>query len=782
MVVATALRPLLRGALAALFALALVVAAQLLPAWSVAAGTPSHPLPQSSYSLAWQAPFNRPDFYPLERKPDLPAYRPHANWIGRLILPPAPPEGLDHDWVWLELQQAPAGQEGLISQRLRLEWGDEPQLQELVRRVTTEIRFGAEASRARAGGNVLPDRLNGRRRVGPLQSLAGAHPHDDLVVALQPLAVEPGRLVIDCPPLQITGRWSALVQFEAELPGERFRVRHFNPATGRFDGAPDTIRVPQQPRDRYGRWMSTPQGLVGAPAGVDGWYVHGAPDAAGLFTAQALEPRALLRLPADQRVEGLQPALVFVSQGNWAHTPQRRGRIGRVQLQGGEGGWELGDRALVMHNFGGIGGRLGEPTPLATVTGHFAFGEAWVVADPFSGEPRFEIHYHQIYANNPNGIVAGRQDWSAFSGDLQRGWLGTRPIADAIVRLDLAPGAADRFLRDLSLQAEVLMARYRSGDGGGVALVTPATSCVQDSAQALELAIASLERPGPGLASLRTGLRHLLQPFGLERPDWRHNGSLVALAQPEGQFQFQRGGVLDGILSWRTMIPRRGYDDLAALMLNNGASLRVLRTNQLPGGDTAIEPLAPTLLFGRNPPVSLVLRRSTDALFTPLGRAALLAGLPLGVIYGAGALALGWRSHWLPRRWPWPPLKLLWQAPRRLVGLFLLPALLEEWLFRVLLLPNRLEGFQQPQLLGWAALSLGLFVAYHPLAALNWYPQGRPLFLKRPFLLQCTWLGVICTLLYLQSGSLWPPVLLHWLAVVCWLEQLDGRHRLSGTD
>jgi len=207
----------------------------------------------------------------------------------------------------------------------------------------------------------------------------------------------------------------------------------------------------------------------------------------------------------------------------------------------------------------------------------------------------------------------------------------------------------------------------------------------------------------------------------------------------------------------------------------------VLRTNQLPGGDTAIEPLAPTLLFGRNPPVSLVLRRSTDALFTPLGQAALLAGLPLGLIYGAGALALGWWSHWLPRRWPLPPIRLLWQAPRRLVSLFLLPALLEEWLFRVLLLPNRLEGFQQPQLLGWAALSLGLFVAYHPLAALTWYPQGRPLFLQRPFLLQCTWLGLLCTLLYLQSGSIWPPALLHWVAVVCWLEQLEGRRRLSGT-
>lgn len=771
------LRRWLRTLLGCLTGLALAVAL-LGPARSATAvGSPRQPLRQSSDSLAWQAPFNRPAFYPLDRRPANPAYRPHAAWIGRLILPEAPAAGLDHDWVWLEVQQAPAEQAPLIGRRLRLEWSAAPALQEHVRRLTTDIRFGAAARLAREQGNVVPDRLNGRRRVGPLQSLAGARPHDDLLVRLEPVAVRPDALVIDRPPLQISGRWSALVQIEAALPGDSFRVRHYNRATGRFDGASDRIRIPQQPRDRYGRWLSSPRGLLGAPAGVDGWYVHGAPDRDGVFTVQALEPRALMRLPAERQVRGLQPSLVYMSQANWADTPRRRGRIERVQLGTAAGSWRLGDRALVMHSFGGIGGSLAEPTPLATVTGHFAFGEAWVVDDPFTGEPRFEIHYHQIYANNPNGIVAGRQDWSAFSGDLQRGWLGSRPIADALIRLDLEPDAADRFLRELGLQAEVLMARYRSGDGGGVALITPATSCVQDSAQALELAIASLRDPGPRLAALGHGLRHLLRPFGVERPDWRHNGALVA--QSQSADHFRRGGLLDAILSWRTMIPRRGYDDLAALLLNDGASLRLLRSNQLPGGDLTIAPLAPTLLLGQLPILSTVLRRSADALFTPLSRPMLFSAGGLAVLYAVVALAMGWSSRWLPRRWPLPPPALLARAPRRLLGLLLLPALAEEWLFRVLLLPNRSEGFQQPQLLGWFALALGLFVLYHPLAAISWYPAGRPLFLRGPFLLQCSWLGLLCGLLYLQSGSLWPPLLLHWGAVVCWLEQLDGRRQLA---
>ena len=102
-----------------------------------------------------------------------------------------------------------------------------------------------------------------------------------------------------------------------------------------------------------------------------------------------------------------------------------------------------------------------------------------MIVDPFGGEPRFDLRYRQIYANNPDGIVAGSQEWSAWSGNLQRGWLGLRPISDVLVRQD------PELLAALRLQAEVLMARYRSGDGRGVAAVTATTSCVQDSAQAL---------------------------------------------------------------------------------------------------------------------------------------------------------------------------------------------------------------------------------------------------------------------------------------------------------
>jgi predicted Abi (CAAX) family protease len=144
--------------------------------------------------------------------------------------------------------------------------------------------------------------------------------------------------------------------------------------------------------------------------------------------------------------------------------------------------------------------------------------------------------------------------------------------------------------------------------------------------------------------------------------------------------------------------------------------------------------------------------------------------------YGALALALGVASGFLSMPMQWPPLA---EALPRLAKLLLMPALVEELLFRVLLIPHPIEGFPWQPLLAWNALSLGLFVLYHPVAARLWYPQARALFDDPRFLLQATLLGVACSLAYGFTGSLWPPVLIHWLAVVIWLEPFRGREQLG---
>jgi predicted Abi (CAAX) family protease len=791
-------------------------------------------MPNSSYALAWRAPFNRPSYYPLDRRPDPALYRPHAEWIGRLILP-QPAEAAAaaaEDWTWLELEQAPPPFAALVGRRLPLAWAEQPQLRALVQTLTTAIDLGPQARSLEAQGNVVPQRLDGRSRVGPLQSLAGARPHDDVTVRLEAVqvieAAAPGAgfgglplLRIATPPVQISGRWMARVLLLEALPAaagagaDLFQVRHFDPAAHGYSGPTETVRIPTQPPNRDGRRFFDPAGLVGHPIGAEGWTLYGAPAADGIFTVQALLPLALVQLHSDQRLLGTAAGLRHLAHDNWSDRATQRGRFRRTELQPElepdpqpdrlPRPWRIGDHALLIHSFGGIGGVDGEATPGFTVTGHFAFGEAELIADPFGGEPRFELRYHQIYANNPDGIVAGSQDWSAWSGDLQRGWLGLRPISDGLVRQDPALLAA------LRLQAEVLMARYRSGDGSGVAAVTATTSCVQDSAQALWTTLELWRRgvwpaPAPGSApqgpgggdaraSLEPAIERVLAPFGIVRSDWRRNAELIATAltgadaftrvdageqaSPQAAVagRFRKGTTpLDGLLSLQTILPRRGHDQFAALFLRRGEPLWMLRTNQIPGANRRYAPLAPTLLFGRIPLLGELQRRLSDGLLAPLDAAQISAALVGIAAYGAVALAQGLGSGLLQPQHRWPRRRPLLASA---VGLFVMPALGEELLFRGALLPHPAEGTPWPELLACSALAIAVFVLYHPLAARCWYRRADAVFHDRRFLLQTALLGLATTLLYQCSGSLWPAVLLHWLAVLVWLERLGGRQRLA---
>ena len=762
-------------------------------------GTPLQPLPQSSDALARRSVWSRPESYPLDRTPPAGLYNPSAEWLGRLILPTnAETALLPGDWVWIEVEQAPAGQRHLIGSRLRLGWRDSERLQRLVRAVTVDVELGTEAARLARAGNVVPVRLDGRQRVGPLQSLAGARPVDDVTVALEGVSLSGDTLRIDRPPIQITGRWQGFVTVLATAgqhnPADDsngvapdsgadplLRVRHFNPTSGRFDGAEERIRIPRLPPDRYGRTLLDPGGLARSPLNSRGWLIQGAPAADGVFTVQALQPAAWFSLEPQNVVEGTSRALHHIAAVNWSEWQTRRGSLHSTALVPDGTSWpamRVGDRALLLHVFGGIGGLDGETGPPWTTTGHFAFGEAAVVRDAFSDQPRLAVRYHQIYANNPNGIVAGSQDWSAYAGNLQRGWTGTRPFSDVLVPID------GPVLDALGLQAEILAARYRSGDGAGVALVTPATSCVQDSSQALWIAIRQLRdhtaqggvaEAGQGrLARLADALDRLLAPFGMVRADWRHN-ALQSLGEADGGFETSQR-LRHVLLSWRSMLPRQAHDGLATEFLRSGLPLWVLRTNQIPGTDVRLAPVAPTALLGHLPVVCTLLGRLASGMFPPLLQDRRWVSLILLAVYGPLALTTGRASGFLDRPWRWQPPRLLLTRAARLL---LLPALVEEIVFRVCLIPAPAEGASALETVAWIGLSVGLFVLYHPLAARFWYPPGRPLFTQPFFLWQCGLLGLVCGLAFASTGSLWSAVLIHWLAVVIWLEPLQGRHRLG---
>lgn len=130
---------------------------------------------------------------------------------------------------------------------------------------------------------------------------------------------------------------------------------------------------------------------------------------------------------------------------------------------------------------------------------------------------------------------------------------------------------------------------------------------------------------------------------------------------------------------------------------------------------------------------------------------------------------LGGFLHWRPDFGP----GLLWLA---LVA-FVVPALLEETLFRGVLLKPPADGASG---LGPAALSAVLFAFWHPFQIWLYGRAGLPmpewagLAWNWWFLASCAALGFACARLVLATRSIWPAILLHWLVIVAWKALFGG--------
>ena len=139
----------------------------------------------------------------------------------------------------------------------------------------------------------------------------------------------------------------------------------------------------------------------------------------------------------------------------------------------------------------------------------------------------------------------------------------------------------------------------------------------------------------------------------------------------------------------------------------------------------------------------------------------LVAVVLLAVIVGPAGLATG-MLRWAPQGTG----VLLSSA----LSVIFIPALGEELLFRGPWIPNRSEGVRP---LWPIIISTAAFSSWHVLETI-WLPGARPLFLRADFLAWTALLGIACAVLRFRSGSLWPPVILHWAAVVAWETWLGG--------
>jgi predicted Abi (CAAX) family protease len=779
---------------------------------------------KSNYAIHKNQDFNQPGFYPIKNQILINNYQPVADWIGRLILPTKQQLADGLDWVWMEVEHAPPTAQSLLGKTVRLEWQKNPDLLAYVQAVTKDLNFTPEVFQSQKAGIIHPFRLNGVRQVGVLRSLAGANPNDDTIVALDGNTIviesaDKSILEVDREPVLITGRFYGLVKIiqpiksSTQQKHEYFLVKHYNPSSQKFDGVEETIRIPQQVIDTRNFAPSTTKEIEKSPAGKNGWYIYGAHDVNNVFVVQAIAPYDLFQLSTAKPFWSQQLGLYYIKTLNWRNTQANKGKFSTALISStSQSTWQEGDKAILLHSFGGIGGNKAEPLGVVeTITGHFAFGSAEVIRDQFTQKLRFEIKYHQIYAHNPDGIIAGTHTWANYMGNLQHGWLSTRPVSDILIKyvpvtqdydfdgIKISP------LNEFKQQLQIASDRYRTGDGTGGATVSPATSCVQDSSQALYATILTVKHKiaansqiqawlaaNPNhpqtlrfqqLAKLSQSLEQQLTPLGIVRADWQSQASILAGTGATKKITpFKDGSIWAGLTTWRTMMPRQAQDDLAMIFLKQGAMLQFLRTNQVGGWQSDIAPIAPTVFFGQIKipftdiaPLPIILNRVLASLSIPTFQDWLVTAIAL-IVYSLIAIPLGLKFNFLQfQNWTanWIDKSLL------ILRCLFLPGIVEELCFRVLLLPHPIETTNWWEWGLWGVFSLLLFILYHPLNAKYLYQAGFPTFFNPIFLTLAGLLGITCTIAYGLTGSLWVIVGIHWVVVTTWLMFFGGISRLT---
>lgn len=569
-------------------------------------------------------------------------YLPIAPWTGRLILPQFQQRRPDGG-IWIEIQNAPESHAQFKGQLMWLAWHPASIHQPWLARATRNIQFDSVTQESQAKGNLHPTRLNGWKQVSPLESLAGARTIDDMQVELDVFSVEQtssGWVVrINDEPVQIEGTMRGFVQFVAPVEGKRYRVKHYDRATRSFTAAEETVAMPAAGtlHPQFNLEQSSIVNLEKLPLNAGGWYIYGSRGTDGQFVVQALEPAEMLRLPPERMIIGRTETQKYFDLNKWKQMPFQRIDTTLVDNNGQATPpeqrtsaliekrtrelWQRGDEALVIHTFGWRGGSRGNKVPL--VTGHFAFGFAKLLPDEFTGALRFRLVYRQIYAHSGIPIVAGAQSWHCYMGSFKRGWMYTIPVSEILLRMPelTVPYRMGTYTFDplalIKRELTYMEARYRSGDGNGASVVTPATSCVRDSNQALFAAIRQFRdrvlkepavttwlaaNPNDFHARRFANLRSLLQkvedsvlfPLGYVPRSWRGENDAVAAHDRD------RGGIgdlLDAIRTWRTMLPRRAERELLAVLRDYGATLIEYQSANIGGEVPGLVPLPPGVLL-----------------------------------------------------------------------------------------------------------------------------------------------------------------------------------------
>ncbi|WRH65986.1 MAG: hypothetical protein RSE13_20125 [Planktothrix sp. GU0601_MAG3] len=244
-----------------------IVTGILLENWEITGLDPNIFKKSSNYELYKQAPFNQVAYYPVQQTLDPELYQPVDTWIGRLILPKLS-EREQVQGVLFEIYHTDSSHQHRVGQIVNLRWDLQGNnVNERVKLVTQNVNFIDQVKISKSQGNIHPDRINGWSQVDPLESIAGARPQDDVIVVLkEPVTfkdtgLERPSLYIQHDPVEITGRFYALVRFIENLGNDIFLVRHYHTQSQQFNGPEERVYLPSVVPSRDGILSSVNQDL-----------------------------------------------------------------------------------------------------------------------------------------------------------------------------------------------------------------------------------------------------------------------------------------------------------------------------------------------------------------------------------------------------------------------------------------------------------------------------------------------------------------------------------------
>ena len=495
---------------------------------------------------------------------------------------------------------------------------------------------------------------------GKAVSLCDYQPLDRIYVRLSNARFSDNQLVLSEDPIVVAGTHLTLIKQiqrtgRSEANG-RFAVYRASVfSAGKFNDN-DNDKIEFLVEEKFGsRPNFTFNNINSSPAGSQGWFLHGELDSGvvegkRVFVAKAIEPRALLNTAgAFEIIENKNAGQQFIQyQENLAEKNEylAKNAITRSKFESLENNFrrvrilpqagssvlssqspikktnysapntpfKAGEKGLIVHLFHWISDSAGKKDvgPLGLVTGHYSYGFYDVVRESLTGELQFEVVYQQVYGQGPDAVISSRVSRTEYMGNFRRGWSNSIASSDVFVRTPWLNQAVDgpagalnaaytpyNILNDsLSLMTQA----YRTGSGDGISSVTPWASCVQDSSQALFIALRQAEKivastrganfcSNPdfkGLCNLVSALKKNFDAGEIfenapVRGDWLNNALDMQIKRSSNMVE----NGYAALASYKTALPRHAFNLFVSTMLEQGMEIMLMDNVQIGGQWTA---------------------------------------------------------------------------------------------------------------------------------------------------------------------------------------------------